>query len=132
MIDRDGADSVNVKDVVQFTKTTLFQRMKAAHNRNELFREQKFLLGIPVKEIHKNSDSEETMIVQGIIDVCFLENGKYVIADYKTDRVNDLDELVQRYHVQLECYKQAIWQISGQEVSDLIIYSVTLGEEIRL
>lgn len=141
MLDRAEADSVAAKDVVRFMQTALFQRMKAAHRRGELFREQKFLMGMPAKAIYKKSDSEknagkqesdETVIIQGIIDACFIENGDYVIVDYKTDRVNALEELVQRYQVQLECYKQAICQISGKTVSDMIIYSVSIGEEISI
>lgn len=129
MMDRTDADSVDMKDVVRFTETDLFRRMREAHSKGKLFREQKFLMGVPAKEIYSNSSSEEMMIIQGIIDVCFIENGKYVIADYKTDRVRHLEELEERYHVQLECYKKAIQQISNQDVSEMIIYSVTLGAE---
>jgi ATP-dependent helicase/nuclease subunit A len=131
-LEKAAADSIDARDVVKFTKTDLFRRMKAAENANELFREQKFLMSVPVNEIYPDSDSKETMILQGIIDVCFLENGKYVIADYKTDRVNTLEELTDRYCIQLECYKKAVEQISGKEVSDMIIYSVRLGDEIKV
>lgn len=132
MIDRAGADCINLSDIVKFTQTNLFKRMKEAYERGQLFREQKFLLGVPVNMINPESDSEETMIIQGIIDVCFIEDGKYVIADYKTDRVDELQELDERYHIQLECYKLAIEQISEMTVSEMIIYSVHLSDEITL
>lgn len=132
MIDSTGADCVNPEDIVKFTETDLFWRMKSAAERGQLFREQKFLLGVPVNKINPKSQSEETMIIQGIIDVCFIEDGKYVIADYKTDRVRKMDELKDKYHIQLECYKLAIEQISEMTVSDMIIYSVHLGDEITL
>lgn len=133
MIDREGFESIQVKDIVKFTETELFKRMKAAHHRGELFREQKFLMGMPAKEINgSKSESEETMIIQGIIDACFIEDEKYVIMDYKTDRVSSLDELAKRYHVQLECYQAAVKQITGADVKEMIIYSVHLGDEIRI
>ncbi len=48
-----------------------------------------------------------------------------------------MEELVERYHVQLECYKLAIEQILGSEpgvnkVSEMIIYSVHLGQQITI
>lgn len=132
MLDRAEADCINPEDVVKFTETNLFKRMKSASERGELFREQKFLMGVPVNKINKESQSEETMIIQGIIDVCFIEDGKYVIADYKTDRVKELRELDEKYHIQLECYKLAIEQISKMTVSEMIIYSVNLCDEIAL
>ncbi len=72
------------------------------------------------------------MIIQGIIDVCFLEDGKYVIMDYKTDRVDNMEELKEKYAKQLECYQLALKKITGTTVSEMIIYSVYLGDEIRI
>ena len=72
------------------------------------------------------------MIIQGIIDVCFIENEQYVIMDYKTDRVQNLEELKERYAKQLECYKLALEKITGKDVSEMIIYSVHLGDEISI
>ena len=61
--------------------------MKKAYANNQLYREQHFLMGVPACEINSNTTSKETMIIQGIIDLCFVENDKYVIVDYKTDKV---------------------------------------------
>ncbi len=125
------ADCIQIADIVKFTKSDVFARMKEAYGRDELFRERQFLLGVPAKQI-KKSDSEETMIIQGIIDVCFLEDGKYVIMDYKTDRVDNMEELKEKYAKQLECYQLALKKITGTTVSEMIIYSVYLGDEIRI
>ena len=137
LIDRMGAASVIRKDIIDFTKSDLFRRMKKAYANNQLYREQHFLMGVPACEINSNTTSKETMIIQGIIDLCFVENDKYVIVDYKTDKVDTMEELVERYHVQLECYKLAIEQILGSEpgvnkVSEMIIYSVHLGQQITI
>ena len=134
------ADSIYIKDIVEFTKSSLFKRMKKAEKNNSLFRERKFLMGLPARKfseedievIERPKEGEEIMIVQGIIDVCFLEDGEYVIADYKTDNVDTMEELVKRYKIQLECYKIAIEKISGIKVRDMIIYSVKLGLEIKI
>lgn len=126
------ADCIHASHIVKFTKSDVFSRMKEAYNRDELFRERQFLLGVPAKEIKDHSNSKETMIIQGIIDVCFIENNQYVIMDYKTDKVQDLEELKERYAKQLECYKLALEKITGKDVSEMIIYSVHLGDEISI
>lgn len=126
------ADAIEVSDIVRFTESDVFSRMKEADCRDELYRERQFLLGVPAKEIKENCKSDETMIIQGIIDVCFIEDHKYVIMDYKTDRVNTMEELRDRYAKQLECYKIALEKITETDVSEMIIYSVYLGEEIRI
>ena len=53
-----------------------------------------------------------------------------MIMDYKTDRVNNGDELVNKYESQLELYKEAVERITGYNVSEMIIYSFRLDEEI--
>lgn len=124
--------SVDEGKLAKFAESDLFKRMKAADERGELKKEQPFIMCIPVKEINPDSDSDESVVVQGIIDVCFMEDGRYVIADYKTDRVDDMQSLVNSYHVQLEFYKKALEAASGNEVSELIIYSVELDDQITL
>ncbi len=131
-MNKQEADCIDVEDILKFSETKLFSRMKQANDRGQLFREQKFLLTRAVKDIKEDSNSDEPMIMQGIIDVCFIEDGKFIIADYKTDRVDTLQQLVDLYKVQLECYQLAIDQISDVKVSEKIIYSVTLGDEVSL
>lgn len=65
LIDRMGAASVMRKDIIDFTKSDLFRRMKKAYANNQLYREQNFLMGVPACEINSNTTSKETMIIQG-------------------------------------------------------------------
>ena len=67
--------------------------MAKAKESNQLYRERQFLLGVQAKEIKEHSNSDELMIIQGIIDVCFIEDDRYVILDYKTDNDDSMDEL---------------------------------------
>ena len=71
------------------------------------------------------------ILVQGIIDVCFEENGELVVLDYKTDRVRKAEELREKYHAQLDYYAEALEQLLKKPVKEKIIYSFTLQEEIR-
>ncbi len=127
-------DSVKEAKVIKFTTSDIGKRMKAAFDRNELYRERKFLLQVDGEFIEKvqGINTDETMIVQGIIDACFMEDGKYVIVDYKTDSVKELGELVDKYSSQLDVYEKAVNQITDMEVSEKIIYSVSLGKETKV
>ena len=70
--------------------------------------------------------------MQGIIDVYFEEEDGLVVLDYKTDRVRSAGELSEKYHAKLDYYAQALTQLTGRAVKEKIIYSFTLGEEIRV
>ena len=69
--------------------------------------------------------------VQGVIDLCFIEGGEWVLCDYKTDRVPP-DTLKERYRSQLELYKQALEDITGRKVRQTLLYSLSLGREIPI
>ena len=72
------------------------------------------------------------MLVQGIIDAYFEEEGELVLVDYKTDRVSEEQELTDRYKVQLDLYERALEQITGKKVKEKLIYSVSLRKTVRL
>lgn len=127
-------EAVEIKQVISFTSSDIAKRMKAAFDRNKLYRERKFLMtleGSIIKDI-QGIETDKSMVVQGIIDACFEEEGKYVIVDYKTDNVDDIKILEKRYKSQLDIYEIAIKKITGIEVSEKIIYSVKLGEEVKV
>ena len=123
-------EAVETKKVIAFTSDDIGKRMKAAYDKNELYRERKFLMSLEgdiIKDI-QGIETDQTMVVQGIIDACFVEEGKYVIVDYKTDNIDDTEELEKRYKSQLDIYEIAIEKITGMEVSERILYSVPLGK----
>lgn len=131
-ISREDASLVDLTKCEKFLHSQLAGRMVAAAKREQLFKEQPFFMGVSAKELNEQFPEEEMILVQGVIDAYFEENGTVVIMDYKTDRVKTADELVKRYHAQLEIYARAITQITGKPVSDLYIYSFVLDREIPL
>ena len=68
--------------------------------------------------------------MQGIIDVYFEEEDGLVVLDYKTDQVRQAEELVERYHAQLDYYAKALEQMTQKKVKEKVIYSFTLRKEI--
>jgi ATP-dependent helicase/nuclease subunit A len=123
---------VNDMSITSFATSDLARRMREASKRNQLFREQPFVLGRPACEVNEEYPKEELILIQGIIDVYFEESDGLVVADYKTDRVNKERELVERYSVQLDYYAKALCQLTGKTVKQKIIYSFALNKEIVL
>ena len=104
----------------------------------ELLREKKFTLRIPAAEFCEPETQGdlfqvamiggETVVVQGIIDCAFEENGKLILLDYKTDRVEALEILRERYGEQLRLYRRAMRECFGMEVAETLVYSFWLGD----
>lgn len=123
--------AVNPMDLLDLAESDLSERMAEAASRGELFREQPFVMGLPAGQVD-GSDSDETILIQGIIDAFFYEDGQIVLLDYKTDYVRRASELREKYHAQLEYYEQALSMMTGKKVKEKLIYSFTLGEVIEV
>ena len=106
--------------------------MIEADKRQNLFKEQPFVMGIPAKEIDTSVDSEEIVLVQGMIDAYFEEEDGLVLMDYKTDKVASAQELLEKYKTQLDYYQKALEKVTGKPVKQKIMYSFYLEEEIIL
>ena len=114
--------SVNPWDIYTFVQSDIGRRVANAVNCGSVRREQPFVF------------EYEGQLIQGIIDLCFEEDGEIVIVDYKTDRVMKgkagEKELVKRYAIQLDYYAKALEQLTGKTVKEKIVYSFALGKEI--
>ena len=124
---RDEAAAVRISDIRRFLESDIGLRMERAEEGGRLHREQPFVLGVPAHEIRSCWQSEELVLVQGIIDAWFEEDDGIVIVDYKTDRVRTMQTLAGRYHIQLEAYAKAVARLTGKTVKECGIYSFCLG-----
>ena len=127
------AECIRIRDIKKFVDSELGQRMKKAVVKKQLYREQPFVIRRSASLLD-DSWKDETILVQGIIDAYFTEDGEIVLVDYKTDRVRKGQEqkLIDLYHVQLEDYAQALERMTGMKVKEKIIYSFTLQKAILL
>jgi ATP-dependent helicase/nuclease subunit A len=116
----------------EFLQTDIAKRMHHAAAQGKLHKEQSFFLGVSANMVKEEFPEEETMLVQGIIDAYFEEDGELVLVDYKTDRVEQGQELIERYHVQMEYYTKALEQALGKKVKEVVLYSLSLGQEVKL
>ena len=126
------ADCIRISDILAFLQCPVGRRMHEAAKRKNLYAEQPFVLGVDAEEVYPGSNSDETILVQGIIDVFFEEDGELVVLDYKTDRIHAAHELLEKYHAQLDYYAKALERMTGRKVKEKIIYSFTLQQEIAL
>ena len=90
------------------------------------------MLAVDAKEVYPGAESTDTVLVQGIIDVFFEEDGELVVLDYKTDQVKKASELAEKYHAQLDYYAKALEQLLQKPVKEKWIYSFTLKEQIKV
>ena len=100
-----------------------------------LEREYPFLYEIPAGEVDETLAppfSEEKILLQGIADAVFEEDGGIVIVDYKTDRLERPEDFVQRYAGQLRIYRQAMERYFGLPVRESLIYSLHLSRTVRV
>lgn len=123
---------ISCKKIYQMLNSELGRRMAHADTLGKLRREQQFYIAMKPENVLPDYDdqSDEPIVVQGIIDAYFIENDKVYLMDYKTDRVEAIDELVDRYRVQLDKYAETIEQITGYPVAGKCIYSFHLEEQI--
>ncbi|MBR0227724.1 MAG: UvrD-helicase domain-containing protein [Clostridia bacterium] len=86
---------------------------------------------LAAREVHRewsfNLKGDKGSMIQGVIDLCFMENGRWVLADYKTDAAGE-DELLRRYALQLRWYARALSQITGVPVGEILIFSLRAGK----
>lgn len=131
----EDAELVSARLIARFLESPLASKMAKAYKKGCLFREQPFVLGVPASRLNPLYPDNETVLVQGVIDAFFYENGdnaggEIILADYKTDNIAAADELIERYRAQLDYYQLAIEQITGARVKEKYLYSFKLGREI--
>jgi ATP-dependent helicase/nuclease subunit A len=85
----------------------------------EVHREWSFNLRLPQLSLS---------ILQGVIDLCFLEENAWVLVDFKTDRVESAANLWPLYHRQIEIYRHALASSTGYPVGESVLFSLPLGE----
>lgn len=127
-------ETVSSKDIFDFICSDLGVRMKNASQQGMLYKEQPFVISIPASEKDERFGDQDRIMVQGIIDVFFYEGSGIVLADYKTDQIRAGQEevLVEKYKRQLEYYAKALEAATGKRVKEKVIYSFTLGKEVRV
>lgn len=111
---------INRSMIARFLESPLGQRMLASPRV-----EREWSFNLRIREPFST-------IAQGVIDLCFLEADRWILVDFKTDRVQSADELIPRYARQLSYYRQALECGTPYGVQQCVLYSLRLGEGVEV
>ncbi|MCH5304345.1 MAG: UvrD-helicase domain-containing protein, partial [Ruminococcus sp.] len=115
-----------------FLNSELIERVL---NSEKFYREYQFTVRINAEEYNSELSAdfkEEKIVMQGAVDLVFVENGGIVIVDYKTDRVKEIDDLGRMYQKQVDLYKSALEETTALPVKEVIIYSLHLNKSLKI
>jgi ATP-dependent helicase/nuclease subunit A len=125
-------DAVSAGTLAKFYESSLGRRVLAAISP---MRERNFNVLLPAETALTPNEARGAtgdLLVQGTIDLCFMENGGWVLVDYKTSRATDLEDIARRYAPQLNLYALALSRITGIEVLEKYICLVGQGDIIAM
>lgn len=120
----------DLKMIQAFFDSDLGRRLRRS---DEVYRERAFVLKAATDGMPGPSLSEDVM-VQGIIDCYFIEEGEAVLIDFKSDHVTEATfaHAVPKYTVQLDYYARAIERLSGRRVKERYIHFIRTNQSHRV
>lgn len=126
----EQAASLDHRRLTAFFKSDLYRRLCASPR---VLREYRFTYREQAAALNPTlTDETDGIVIQGIADCVFEENGKLVIVDYKTDHVRTPEELTERYRAQLGIYAKALHTVLALPVGETVLYSFALNSTIIL
>lgn len=134
ILSSDQRKGVTAADISAFCQTSLYSRLCRA---SRVWREIPFTYGIPATSVYPDvikPSSEDTVIIQGVIDCLFAEEDGLVLIDYKTDVLKGVsgEEAAEKHRFQVERYSEAVGQILGKPVIEAYVYFFDGGITVRL
>ena len=126
VLTKEQAQSVNLQRIDKAIKSGGLDCLKGYN----LFREKAFLVGIPANKIIK-TQSEETVVLQGIIDLLAIDDDGAIIVDYKYSSL-EKNSLKVQYHKQLELYAYATEKVLEKKVKKMVIVNLFTGETVEV
>ena len=123
---------VDARAVAAFLRSDLAQ---AARQSRQVLREQPFVVALPAEQLDEAAYAglEEPILVQGVLDLCFWQEGGWVLVDFKTNAVNAVqtpEALLAHYRKQLWVYAEALQRITGRPVLRRGLYLTRLGRTV--
>ena len=125
------AEAVNQKAIVTLFRSGLGERIRKA---DRMYREFRFSLLCSGKEL-LDADTDEEILLQGVVDCCLEEAGELVIIDYKTDAVYTPEQIQQRcelYSSQVKAYAMALSRIFEKPVKETILYFLSCAKAVTV
>ncbi|MPM68819.1 ATP-dependent helicase/nuclease subunit A [bioreactor metagenome] len=127
----EQAAAADAEAIGWFTQEALFQRMAGA---GRLEREIPFSYPMDAEQLFGIA-AEETVLLQGVLDACFLEDGGWIIVDYKTDHARPgegAEQAAARHTGQLRLYALALESITGRRVKEAYVVLLSHCASVRV
>jgi ATP-dependent helicase/nuclease subunit A len=122
-ITQEDSSEINAYKILNFFRSDIGRRMTAS---GAARREVPFFTELAAADIYEHLDREvygsETIVLQGVIDCYFEEDGEIVLLDYKTDFVEDQAAVVENYRIQIDYYASALEKLTGKKVKEKYLY----------
>ncbi len=116
ILSREESRLIRLRGVAAFLRSDLGQRMLKS---NEVKREATFTMRI---------DPNAPTMVQGIVDCAFIENGEWILIDYKTDYNTDPEIFIPRHEAQMNWYRTAVERLTGTPVREMWLFALRAGK----
>ncbi len=129
ILPEDSKSEIDIDSIERFLKSDICKRIRKSSN---IKKETPFVVKIPANEAYSDISSNKDLLVQGIIDLCFIEDNKWVLVDYKTNRItndNTPGDVVSHYKNQLKIYKRALEDLTGIDVKETGLYLLSQKED---
>lgn len=118
--------AIRVREIAAFYSSETARRLMQA---KQVKREVPFT--------YAKEDAEgDYQIIQGIVDCLFEEEDGWVLLDYKTDRLYQIEdiqsEMSARYEVQLTVYTEAVEAILKVPIKEKLLYLFSAEKEVKI
>lgn len=132
LLTAEETGAVQIGKISRFFACALGQRMLHSPS---VYREVPFNLVYNAARVMDDIEpSEEELLIQGVIDLYFIEGDEMVLVDYKTDYISEQNRaaLIRQYSIQIDLYKQALESILKKKVKESYLYLFHTEEMIGI
>ena len=122
---------LKISKIAEFFRTDIGERTLAAAKAGRLRREKPFTL--------RTERGGREILVQGVIDCCFEEDGEMVIIDYKSNFIRrgrehdaEIERIKKEYKTQIELYSEATYKGTGLKTKEAYLYLFATSEAVKM
>lgn len=121
------AEIIEPEKIAEFFSGEFGKRLLRA---SEIRREEPFFAEVSGAEI--GEDDLDRFMLQGRVDLYFIEDGEIVVVDYKTDNLYNLEKEKENYAKQVKIYSSILPRLTGLKVKEIYLYAFANGEALRI
>lgn len=125
----EEADVIPLDSIDSFKKSDLFSMIMSS---KKIWKEKELMTKLPSTIYDKEAPNGSEIIVQGALDLLLEDDDGLTIIDYKTDAVEDINELKDRYQEQLKIYMMMASKCFEKPVKNMYIWSFSLSEMLEI